>query len=336
MSVGSVSDLAQMNYINSMLVSQRTTLNTLQDQISSGEKASLYSGLGGSGTVSSISLNNSLSQLDMFSNNISEVQGKTSVMAGALTNMTSTVQSVVSDLLTVTQQSTDPGMANFNVEAQSALNQIQSYLNSAYNGQYVFAGTDWNNQPVNNIAGLNANVSAQLANLYSGAATGSTVLTNIQALSGTSLGYSATVGGAGHVTAQIDTNQTVDYTVKADDPSIQGLMQGLATIANLKYDPNHPSDFWTVYNGALKQIQQGATGVTTLNAQVGTIQQELTNATNTQQDVQTTLQTQLGNVDDVDVAQATTQLQLMQTQLQASYKVISEVSSLSLVSYLGA
>jgi flagellar hook-associated protein 3 FlgL len=335
MSVSSVSNLGQLNYINSLLLSQRNQLNQLQDQISSGEKTSLYSGLGGADTVTSISLHDTLSKIDVFSSNISLLQGRTSVMASSLTSITSTAQSVTSDLQAVAQQTTDPGMANFNVEAQSALNQVQSYLNSSYNGQYVFAGTDWNNQPVNNIPALNTSVSAQLANLYSGAATGTTVLANVQGLSGTALGYSATVGGSGNVTAQIDTNQTVDYTVKADDPAIQQLMQGLGIIANLKYDPNHSSDFWTVYNGAVQMIKQGGTGATTLDGKVGTVQQELTNTDTTHQNTQTTLQTQLGNVENVDVAQATTQLQLLQTQLQASYKVISEVSQLSLVSYLG-
>ena len=331
----SIANLAQQNYINALLTSQRNQLNTLQDQISSGEKGSLYSDLGGSATVTSISLNDALSQLTVYGNNISLVQGRTGVMDTALNTITSTAQSVSNNLLTATQSdTTDPGMANFNVQAQNALAQIQGYLNTAYNGQQVFAGTDLNTPPVASLTTLNNNVNAQLANLYSGASTGAQVMTGVTGVTGTNAGYSATVGGAGNLTAQIDTNQTVDYTVKADDPAIQQVMQGLSVIANLKFDPAHPTDFWTVFNGAKALIDQGTTGVTNLDGKVGLAQNELTQATNVQQSTQSTLQTQLGNTDDVDVAAATTQLQLLQTQLQASYKVVSMVNQLSLVNYL--
>ena len=327
----SVSDLAQLNYMNTMLKSQRSQLDVLTDQISSGEKATLYSDLGGAGTITSISLNSALSQLDTFGNNISLVQGRTSVQDNVLNSIVSAAQQVSSDLLVPTQSDTDPGMANFNVEAQNALNEIQAALNSQYNGTYVFSGTDSANPPIPNGSNLGTSVSSVLANLYSGAMSGSTVLTNVAAISGTSAGYSTTLAGAGPVTAQIDTNQTVNYTVMANDPALQQVMQGLSIIANLQYDPAHPSDFWTVYNGAKAMIDQGTKGTTTLDAKVGLVQAELTTASTNQQTTQTTLKTQLGDVQDVDVAQATTQLQFLQTQLQASYKVVSMVNKPSLI-----
>ena len=329
-----VSDLAQLTYMNTILSSQRNEMNTLEDQISSGEKASTYAGLGGADTITTISLQSSLSQINAYSSNISLLQGRTSVMDNALTSITTTSQQVVADLQGVTQSDTDPGMANFNVEAQNALNQIQSALNSQYNGVQVFAGTDSATPPVASVATLNTNVTAVLANLYNGTQNGATVLTNVQAITGTNAGYSASVGSAGPVTAQIDTNQTINYTVMANDPSLQQVMQGLSIIANLQYDPNHPSDFWTVYNGAINMIKQGSTGVTSLDSKVGLVQDQLNTADTTHQATQTTLQTQLGSVDDVDVAQATTQLTLLQTQLQASYRVVSMVNQLSLVNFL--
>lgn len=329
-----VSDAAQLNYMNTLLSSQRNQMNVYEDQISSGQKSTSYAGLGGAGTVSSISLQSALSQITAYSSNISLIQGRTSVMDNVLTAITKTTQQVSSDLTVVTQSNADPGMNNFNVEAQNALNQIQAALNSQYNGIHVFAGTDSANVPVASVSTLNTNVSAVLANLYSGAQNGATVLTNVQAISGTAAGYSATVASAGHVTAQIDTSQTVDYTVMANDPSLQQIMQGLSIIANLQYDPNHPSDFWTVYNGAKQMIDQGTKGAITLNGQVGLIQAQLSTADTNQQASQTTLQTQLGGVQDVDVAQATSQLQLLQTQLQASYKVVSMINQMSLINFL--
>ena len=51
-------------------------------------------------------------------------------------------------------------------------------------------------------------------------------------------------------------------------------------------------------------------------------------------DTATALTTQLGSVQDVDMAKTLSDLSAVQTQLSASYKLISEVSSLSLVKFL--
>lgn len=329
-----ISDIGQLNFINSLLSSQRKQLNDIQDQISSGQKGHVYGDLGGAGSVSSITLHNSLSQLDMFSTNVSLVRGRTSVMASALDSITSAAQGVSSQLLTATQSATDPGMANFRVAARGALDQILSYLNGQYAGEQVFAGTDVNTRPIASAAALDASINAQLANLYSGASTGATVMTNINALSGAAAGYSATLAASGGMTAQIDTRQFVDYTVKADDPAIQSLVKGLGVIANLQYDPAHPNEFWTVFNSAKQMIDQGTDGVVNLHAKVGLVQNQLDQVDQMHNATNTILQTQLGDIENVDVAQAASQLQLLQTQLQASYKVSSIVSQLSLVNYL--
>jgi len=52
--------------------------------------------------------------------------------------------------------------------------------------------------------------------------------------------------------------------------------------------------------------------------------------------VSTSLQTQVGNVEDVDMAQTLSKLTQTQTQLQASYQLISGLQSLSLAKYLTA
>src|SRR5690348_2378371 len=104
----SVSDIGQLNYINTLLKSQRDQLNTLQDQISSGAKAVLYGDLGGAQTVRSISLHTALSQIDAYSNNVSVVRGKASVMDNALVNITSITQQMSADMMVPTQSNTDP------------------------------------------------------------------------------------------------------------------------------------------------------------------------------------------------------------------------------------
>jgi len=67
---------------------------------------------------------------------------------------------------------------------------------------------------------------------------------------------------------------------------------------------------------------------------LGNTQTSLTTSQTTMSDTATALTTQLGNVQDVDVAAAMSSLSLVQTQLQGSYQVIAAMSGLSLAKYL--
>jgi flagellar hook-associated protein 3 FlgL len=56
--------------------------------------------------------------------------------------------------------------------------------------------------------------------------------------------------------------------------------------------------------------------------------------TTTMTNMSTALQTQVGNAQDVDMAQTLSQLTQTQTRLQESYQLISGLQSLSLVKFL--
>jgi flagellin-like hook-associated protein FlgL len=148
------------------------------------------------------------------------------------------------------------------------------------------------------------------------------------------LGYSSALAPAGNVSVRSDTNVDTDYTVKADNQAFQNVQKGLAIIANLKYNSSDSTGFYQIYNAAINLIQSGSSAVTQLQGQLGVASKSLTNTQTSLAASQTTLTSMISNVDDANVAQATTSLQNLDTQLQASYSIIAEVSQLSLVNYL--
>jgi flagellar hook-associated protein 3 FlgL len=83
----------------------------------------------------------------------------------------------------------------------------------------------------------------------------------------------------------------------------------------------------TTLNGAAAAANTDIAALGDRQDQVTAAQSELTG-------VNTALQTQLSNVQDADLTQVATQLAQAQTQLQASYQVISALSQLSLTKYL--
>jgi flagellin-like hook-associated protein FlgL len=67
---------------------------------------------------------------------------------------------------------------------------------------------------------------------------------------------------------------------------------------------------------------------------MGDRQTALTNLSTTLSTTSTALTGQISSVQDVDMAAALTKLTSVQTQLQASYKLITSANSLSLVNFL--
>jgi flagellar hook-associated protein 3 FlgL len=70
------------------------------------------------------------------------------------------------------------------------------------------------------------------------------------------------------------------------------------------------------------------------SGQIGLAQTAMTAATASYSSMQTVLTSQLSGLVNVDMATAISHLQTVNSQLQASYKVLGEVSSLNLASFL--
>jgi flagellar hook-associated protein 3 FlgL len=115
---------------------------------------------------------------------------------------------------------------------------------------------------------------------------------------------------------------------------MRDLMRALATIGSLSSsqasDPNFSSfieDTTTSLNGVVSAMATDVGVLGDSQAQLTSIQSSLANTA-------TALSGQLSAVQDVDMATALSNLTATQTQLQASYRLISGANSLSLVNFL--
>jgi flagellin-like hook-associated protein FlgL len=112
------------------------------------------------------------------------------------------------------------------------------------------------------------------------------------------------------------------------------LMRVLATLGSLSSSQvNDPSfaplvqDASTSLNGAISAMANDA-GV------MGDRQTQMTATATELASVQTALTGQLSSAQDVDMAAALSQLSSVQTQLQASYKLINQFNTMSLANYI--
>ncbi len=85
---------------------------------------------------------------------------------------------------------------------------------------------------------------------------------------------------------------------------------------------------------ATSLVTQGVSSITGTEAGVGALLKRVTNANTSMSSQMTILQTQIGNLDDVDTATAATKLNSLSTQLQTAYELTAEIQKLSLAQYL--
>jgi flagellin-like hook-associated protein FlgL len=333
-------------------------LNTLTEQASSGLVSRTYAGLG-SGAAVSLSLNPQLTALQTWQSNISQATGTMRVTQTTMTQVQQIAATFAADMPTLTAGNAQE-VDSIASRAQTALVQVAGLLDTQDAGVYVFGGQDTSNPPVpspNSIltsgfyTQINAAVSALSANgaTATAASTLAIASSNAPGTSPFSAYMSQPAAGIGQQVVQTGDGTTVSIGLMASaNSSVQStgtsttgsymrdLMRALATIGSLSSsqanDPNYTAliqDTTTSLNGA----------VSAMAADVGVLGNTQTSLTATQtslSDTATALTGQLSSVQDADEATTLSDLSAIQTQLQASYRMIASEGTLSLANYLPA
>ncbi|HVY16492.1 MAG TPA: flagellin, partial [Rhodopila sp.] len=309
----------------------------------------------GAGAGVSLNLSPQVAALATWQNNIGAATGQMGVMQAAMTQIQQIATNFVSKLPTL--NTLDPSNVDtVAADARDALKQVAGLLNTQDGGVYVFSGQDSGNPPVpagDGIlsSGFYTQINAAVGQLATnGAAT--TTTTTLQIAESDASGttpFSAYLSQQNASTQVVDTgtgtmtqtgilanaNAAVASTGSSTTGSyMRDLMRALATIGSMSSsqvdDPNFSAlvqDTATSLNGVVSAMAADA-GV------MGDRQTALTNLSATLGTTSTALSGQISSAQDVDMAAALTKLSSVQTQLQASYKLISNASSLSLVNFL--
>jgi len=312
MSSGTISTFAQDNLMLQSILQLRNQANDLQAQVSTGLKSQDYSGLGASASQVA-NLQASVSQHQGYLDTITTVQQRISEQSTALTTIEGIAQKF-SQLLPSGAFNASP--SSIQTQAQALLQEVGDFLNTSDGSRYLFSGSLTNTAPFNaadlpNPGSLNSSTSQPVPNGY----------------------Y------AGNDTAQkakVDDNVTVSYGVTADNPAIENIVRVANYLANLPSgspNSNNPADV-SAMNQAATLMNQGVAGLQQVlgtlslqSSQLQTVQQEHQNFINA-------AQTNIQNLESVDPATAITQLNAVETDLQASYQTVSTLQQLSLVNYL--
>jgi flagellar hook-associated protein 3 FlgL len=353
--MSAVSPLVQNGLLAQLVAdstAEQTQLDQLTQQSASGQVAETYGGLGDVAHVS-IDLRPQMAEIGAWQQNIATANTQLSTTQSVLNQLSSIASTFDNDALGTAMDSAS-GAATVATQAQSALQQVVSLLNQQSDGQYPFGGAASQTPPIdtNALSTFSAAVSAEVGGLDSATDISTLVgniVTDAAASSFACQNTPLTRPGSAAIEAQVGAGLSVPVAFVAGVNSyaqqngtgttgscIRDLVAGLAGLAGLA-NTQATQPTLQSYGTAIAQLLQGAgNALATEEAGFGQVQQNLTTQGTNLSDTLNTLTTQVSGVEDVNMTATATALSQVQTQLQASYKLIAELPDLSLVNFMSS
>jgi flagellar hook-associated protein 3 FlgL len=348
--MSTVGTLAQSLLLRQEINSLQGKIQTVQQQITSGHKTERYGDLGPVSTLD-INLRNQAERLDNYKTDIASLKTRTGIIDESLSAVREAALDARDAILK--ELNSDTGRADIIQSAQRAIATITDKLQANVDGRYLFAGTKIDQPPMIADATVLPQVQALVVNPASPpgpagvlqqvpapASIPTATQAAVSAFFATSANYYA--GGPAHPPSQIDDGVAVGTSITGDDPVFQQVLTGLYTIASLPQpvpDPATPpnlgrSDFDATVQAAAASISAGVTSLETLIAKNGAVQHQLDGAEQTHDATLTLVQTQIDNIENVDLVDASAKVTQLRTQLEASFQLTAQLKDLSLVNFL--
>ncbi len=352
-SVTSTTDVGTMSFALYNMRRTQQTVDNLTAQAASGFLSSNYAGLG-SGASAALDLTGELATNATLQANTQSASTIQQVTQTALGQIQTLVAGVSAQLLGVTNTSS-AALSTVSASASSALTQIAGLLDTKIGDTYIFAGQDSSNPPVPDPSTLSSSAFvAAIQSAVAGLSTSTASAVQAQLLTvaapGATSPFSATLE-ASNQPSSVDLGDGTSVQVgMLADQNTNAVSTGTGTTSTGSYMRDifmGLSALGALGNADLAdtQVQSLLSGLHTtldnadssLNVDIGGLgvrQDTVTSAATELQSVSTALTAQLGNAQDSDPATVATELSTAQTQLQASYSIVSALHTLTLVTYL--
>jgi flagellin-like hook-associated protein FlgL len=324
MSTSPISTLSLQLIATNNLQNEQSVLAKLNEQLATGKVNSNLTDYSASDAQNMMTFQNAVTQKQAYISSMQTVQTRLSLYDQTMTDMESIATQAQS--LATQNQTYDPATASrIASQAQSYLKQIGDDLNQQMGGRFIYAGSRYSTQPVVDLSTLGAPTSLtpttapNLPDYDSAYAPNATppVTTNTAAFAQDSV--------------TVDSSFSVQYGITSNATAFQQLITGLRALAAA---PSNAATYKANVAAANTLLGSSLGSIETLHAGVASNQNILTNETATQTTGITSLQNQLGNIQQADLTAVSTEINLLQTQLAASYSATASLEQLSIVKYL--
>jgi len=329
------------------ILKMQTELAAKQTEISSGTYADIGLALG-SRTGQSVSLQAEGALLKAISDTNSAVSTRLDTTQERLGSLRSSAQDLLNALLQ-TNSTTNAGAIQ--ASGETNLKSLIGSLNSTLDGDFLFAGTDTSNQPMTDYYGASASNKQSVDAAFSAAFGMTQSSAGVSSISAAAMQsfldnqFASLFQGANWTsdwssasdqtrTNRIAASQTIETSVGANEPAFQNLAKAFTMVADLGAQNLSAGAYQAVVGTARNLLTTAIGQITDLQAKVGLAQASVTTASDGMSLQMNLLSAQVGNLESVNIYEATTRVTELQTQIETSYSLTSQLKQLSLVNYL--
>jgi len=360
MKLSAISSSAIQNAMRLTITQSQNQMTQASVEATSGVYADMGLSLGGN-ISQSIDMTRDMSRIDSIISSNSVATARMTASQTAMTDMTTNAQSYLDQLVALQGNQDGSSTALTQTTATSTLSSFMADANTMLNGQYIFAGTNTDVQPVtdqstavNTAIQTNLQAYATMNGTTVDGLTGTQMtdfITNYVAPAFTGVAAVPTPSTTSdfvtipdwsswssasdqNQSSRINNSEVVDTSTNTNSSGMRYLALS-ATVANALMSQGISTDAVNAAtNSAISYSRQAIDGINAQASQMGLSQSRVTkadDALNAQKDI---MNTQITNLQGVDPYEASTKVNSLETQLETAYTIVSKIQQLSLVNYL--
>lgn len=335
----------------------QTLFADYQAQISTGKKTNLFKGLG-IDVITSERARADSESIEIYKRNIDIADRRIKLMTNAIEEMKAQAINV-QNAITIQMEKGEIEMDTINDIAENVQAFLVDLVNSKDGDRYLFSGSDTQTRPISTTSMMTTYMSTRIDEWVTGAIDTDALITSYTddtALVDATVGFSASLSGAGKVFVRADDTKDIDYTVLANDSSIRDLIVTIGMTARLTgsldevtLDPTDPpttvtapgatsdeqsDNFYQVFNQLAAAINTAIDNLDSIRYQLSGTQAQLDGIRKDHQEDANNLLSIISGVEDADTTEAALKIKILSTQLEASYSVTALLSELTLTNFL--
>jgi len=319
-----------------------------QKEVSTGRYADVGATLGNK-TGQSVSMRQEQARLQAIIDSNGPVATRLDATQSTLKSIASQAQSFLNDLMA---SRTGDVQSSLQGEAASGLKSLIGMLNAQIDGTYLFAGINADVRPVADYSETPPSANKQAVDdaffaafgiSQSDAGVANISADDMQSFLDTSFAdlfkdpaWKSTWSQASdqNVRSRISNSELIDTSANANNDAIRALVSAYTMVAGVGTSKLNEGAYQKVVDKAAELVGSAMQGLTGMQADLGTVQQRVTDANSRMTAQQDIITTHIGALEGVDPYEASSRLNSLMTQIETAYSMTARIQKLSLLNYL--
>jgi len=345
-----VSNLALQNAMRLTIGRGQNEIQKLNTEIVTGRYSDIGLALGAK-TSNSVTLNSDVTRLNSILDSNALVTQRLSASQSALDMMSDAAQQMLEAFIAVNGSDDTNRLLIAQRDVESALGAFTIAGNTSANGEYLFSGINTNTKPLEDYLSAGSAPKVAFDALFSGyfgfaqddpAAAGITVvqmddfIANVLEPEFTGPAWNTNWSSASdtNVTSRILKNEVVESSTNANSEGMRNFALAAVIGAELLNSPISAEVRTAVNASAIKYAGLAVTGIDNQRSTLGVSENRITKANTALESQLRIISLHLGDVEGVDAYEASTRMNSLLAQVEASYTLTARIQQMSLMNYL--